>query len=50
MGSGYLTQNELENIKLHKYKSAGYSKLDNIMDHFWKKCAFLLPRVKFLKI
>ncbi len=46
MGCHYLSENELEHIKSHKYKSAGYSKLDNIMDHFWKKCALYLPRVK----
>lgn len=50
MGISYLSQSELEHIKTHKYKSAGYSKLDNIMDSFWKKCALLLPHVRFINL
>jgi hypothetical protein len=46
MGISYLSQSELESIKSHKYKSAGYSKLDNLMDPFWKKSAHCLPHVK----
>jgi hypothetical protein len=45
MGVGLLSESELSHIKTHKYQSAGYSKLDKIMDPFWKKCANYLPQV-----
>ena len=47
MGVGFLSESELAHIKTHTYKSAGYSILDKIMDHFWKKCANFLPHVNF---
>jgi hypothetical protein len=42
----YLTQSQLENIKHHSYKSAGYSKLDYKMNPFWEFCAKCLPFVR----
>ncbi len=41
----YLSTIQLENIKSHQYKSAGYSKLDYKMNPFWELCAKCLPHV-----
>ena len=38
-----LTETDLENMKNHKYKSTGYTSLDNKMYSFWNRCALLLP-------
>lgn len=38
-----LKENELENLKNHKYKTTGYTTLDNKMNPFWLKCATYLP-------
>ena len=38
-----LTEKDLENMKNHKYKSTGYTTLDNKMNPFWIKCASYLP-------
>ena len=38
-----LTEKDLENMKNHKYKTTGYSTLDNKMNPFWTYCANLLP-------
>ena len=38
-----LTTKDLENMKNHKYKSTGYTTLDNWMNPFWYKCASFVP-------
>lgn len=43
----YLSTTQLENIKNHQYKSAGYSKLDYKMNPFWELCAYYLPHVYY---
>ena len=46
----YLSVNELENIKIHEYKSTGYTHLDNILDKYiWDQMANYLPNVNFFK-
>ena len=38
-----LTEKDLENMKNHKYQTTGYTKIDNMMNPFWIKCASFLP-------
>jgi phosphatidylglycerophosphate synthase len=38
-----LTEQDLENMKNHKYQTTGYTILDNKMNPFWEKCATFLP-------
>ena len=40
-----LNEKDLENIKLHKYKTTGYSWLDNKFNPFWNLCANNTPYV-----
>ncbi len=42
----YLSSQEVENIKIHKYKTNGYSWLDYKMNPFWEYCASKLPYVR----
>lgn len=49
MASGYamyLSQQGLEHIASHKYKSAGYSWFDNVLNPFWEYCVGFLPMVR----
>lgn len=39
----YLSETDIENIKNHKYKTTGYSWLDNKMNPFWEFCSNNLP-------
>jgi phosphatidylglycerophosphate synthase len=39
----FITKDGLDNIKNHKYKSGGYSFLDNIMNPFWEWVVKLMP-------
>ena len=41
----YYNEKEIEHLKVHKYKTTGYSWLDNKMNPFWEKCAQCLPYV-----
>jgi hypothetical protein len=45
MLKNFLTEKELENIKNHKYRTSGYSTLDNKMNPFWEKVSDYLPYV-----
>jgi len=38
-----LSAQDIENMKNHKYKTNGYSWLDNKMNPYWNMCAELLP-------
>lgn len=38
-----LTEQDLENMKNHKYQTTGYTIIDNKMNPFWEKCATFLP-------
>lgn len=38
-----LNDKDLENMKNHKYKSTGYTTIDNLMNPFWLKCAEFVP-------
>ena len=38
-----LTPSDLENMKLHKYATTGYTALDNKLNPFWTWCAARLP-------
>lgn len=40
---GYITKQGLENLKLYKYMSGGYSWLDNIMNYWWEFTLNLIP-------
>jgi len=40
----FITKDGLENIKNHKYKSGGYSILDNLMNPFWEFVVKLMPQ------
>jgi len=39
----FITKEGLKNIKEHKYKSGGYSFLDNLMNPFWEFVVKLMP-------
>ncbi|CAI2368997.1 unnamed protein product [Moneuplotes crassus] len=39
----FITEDGLKNIKNHKYKSGGYSMLDNVMNPFWELVVKLMP-------
>lgn len=39
----YLSKEDIENIKTHKYQTTGYSWLDKQIDPFWNWCATKLP-------
>lgn len=39
----FITKDGLVNIKNHKYKSGGYSFLDNLMNPFWEGVVKLMP-------
>lgn len=43
--TNYLDTKEVEHLKEHKYKTTGYSWLDNKVNPFWEYCAKLLPYV-----
>ncbi len=45
LGNEFLSEEELEHIKTHKYQTTGYSWLDNKINPFWNKCAKLMPKV-----
>lgn len=40
---GYITEKGAEGLKNYKYKSGGYSYLDNKMNDWWLFCVELLP-------
>lgn len=44
---GFITKQGLENLDKYKYVSGGYSKVDNIMNHWWEFCIKLMPIVRF---
>ena len=47
---GFITQEGLENLKKYKYVSGGYSKVDNIMNHWWEFCIKLMPMVNTIRL
>ena len=40
----FITKEGLQHIKEHKYKSGGYSILDNLMNPFWEFVVKLMPK------
>ena len=41
----FISEKGLRRLDEYKYKSGGYSKLDNLINPFWEKCEKILPRV-----
>ena len=45
MMKNYLTENDIEKIKNHKYNTTGYSWLDYKFNPFWELCAKNTPYI-----